>query len=274
MTPTTPGDHIVECLAAALASRLPYIKRRPFVIGLCGAQGSGKSTASLALAQNLGASGIGATVLALDDLYLPREERLALTDIHPLLGVRGVPGTHDPALGLSMINALGETGPVPMPRFDKALDTRRASAEWDVTTGPVDVVILEGWCVGALPQSDAALVQPINALERDEDPDWRWRTWVNARLATDYQPLFARIDLLALIAAPDFDVVAGWRRQQEQVLRTASKRTANLAMSDAEIDRFVLHYQRLTEHILKEMPSRADLVMRLDRERNVISRHP
>ena len=266
-----PGEQIARCVATALASHLADTKSRPFVVGLCGAQGSGKSTASLALCRHLGGIGVRAAILALDDLYLPREARLALTAIHPLLRVRGVPGTHDTALGLSILDALGRPGPVPIPSFDKALDTRRDPATWNVITGPVDVVIFEGWCVGATAQTDAALALPVNTLERDEDADGTWRTWVNARLAHDYQPLFARIDLLALIAAPDFDVVGGWRRQQERALRATTTDTETRTMSDAEIDRFVLHYQRLTEHILREMPTRADVVMRLDRDRNLIS---
>lgn len=267
-----PGKQIAALLATAIIAALPRASRVPFVVGLCGPQGSGKSTAGAVLKRALRANGLSAAVLSLDDIYLSRGEREALAAIHPLLRVRGVPGTHDPALGLALIAALGGTGRVPAPRFDKNKDDRRKERESLVA--PVDVVIFEGWCVGAAPQAPAALARPVNALERDEDGDGRWRAWVNQRLATDYRTLFARLDLLALITAPSFAVISGWRRQQEAALRAALAARGEPAihcMSDTEIDRFVQHYQRLTEHILTEMPARADLVIRLDAERNLLS---
>ena len=118
------------------------------------------------------------------------------------------------------------------------------------------VVIFEGWCVGARPQPESALETPINLLERDEDSDGRWRHWVNGQLAGVYQRLFSRIGLLVLMAAPDFGVVAGWRKQQEAALRSrllAQGKSIDGTMGECEIDRFVAHYQRLTEYILVEM---------------------
>jgi D-glycerate 3-kinase len=181
-----------------------------------------------------------------------------------------VPGTHDVSLGLAVLDACGRRGKVALPRFSKADDTRCAPEQWPVITTPVNVVIFEGWCVGARPQLDSALVAPVDEFERNEDSDGRWRHWVNRQLATTYPPLFARIDLLVLMAAPDFAVVASWRKQQEAALRdrlAAEGRPKDDAMTDREIDRFVAHFQRLTEYILVEMPQRADLVVRLDRQR-------
>ncbi len=121
--------------------------------------------------------------------------------------------------------------------------------------------------MGARAQAAGELDAPVNALERDEDGDGRWRRFVNAALAGDYQTLFGRIDALALLAAPGFDVVQGWRTQQEAELRAAGGGSA--VMNDAEIARFIQHYERLTRHILDEMPARADLVVALDAERGV-----
>ena len=39
----------------------------------------------------------------------------------------------------------------------------------------MDVILLEGWCVGRS-QGRAALATPVNELERDEDPKAIWRT--------------------------------------------------------------------------------------------------
>jgi D-glycerate 3-kinase len=133
-------------------------------------------------------------------------------------------------------------------------------------------VLFEGWCVGAAPQSDAALTEPMNALERDQDADGRWRGYVNAQLKGDYARLFARIDLLALLQAPSFDVVFGWRALQEKRLAERLARQGGLGrrvMSDEEIGAFLMHYQRLTEWILEEMPGRADIVMPIDPDHRI-----
>lgn len=238
--------------------------RRTSVIGLCGAQGSGKSTIAAATARLLAERGLSSAVLSLDDLYLPHEARARLArEVHPLLITRGPPGTHDPALGLETLEALGRPGRIALPRFDKGRDTRRPPEAWDHVQGPVDVVLFEGWCVGARAQAPEALATPVNALERDEDPDGRWRGYVNAALAGPYAALFARLDRFAFLQAPGFEVVAGWRAEQEAKLRA---RTGG-GMAPEALDRFVAHYERLTRWILAEAPSRADLVFPLDAER-------
>ena len=246
--------------------------RRPFVVGLCGAQGSGKSTVSAGLKERFEATGLKVALLSIDDLYLPREEREAVAvEVHPLLRTRGVPGTHDVALGEAVLAALGREGRVALPRFAKEDDTRRPETEWTRVTAPVDLVLFEGWCVGAVPESEPALAEPVNALEAEEDRDGIWRHWVNARLASDYRRLFARVDYLVLLAAPGFGVVSAWRGEQEQKLRAslaAEGRGLAATLDDAGVDRFIQHYQRITEHILTEMTGRADLCIALDADRH------
>lgn len=129
--------------------------------------------------------------------------------------------------------------------------------------GPVDVILFEGWCVGARAQGAAALVQPVNALERLEDPDGIWRTYVNDQLDGPYQPLFGMLHDLVLLQPPGFEVVAGWRAEQEAKLRARTGK----GMDAAELDRFLAHYERLTRWILTEMPDRADWVVPLDAQR-------
>jgi D-glycerate 3-kinase len=267
-------EDVCRPVAEAIARRRAEAGR-PIVAGLCGSQGSGKSTMSAFLVALLQAQGLRAVVISLDDLYLtlPEREELART-VHPLLRTRGVPGTHDTGLGLALFDVLTDRSgaEVSLPQFDKAEDTRAPAKTWPRVRAPVDVVLFEGWCVGAAPQIDAALIEPINVLERDLDADGRWRRYVNDRLSADYAALFARIDILALLQAPSFEVVFGWRALQERKLaeRVAREGAAGRRlMNEEEIRVFLMHYQRLTEWILREMPGRADIVMPMTADQRI-----
>jgi D-glycerate 3-kinase len=223
----------------------------------------------------LEAQGLTAAVLSLDDLYLtlPERERLA-AEVHPLLRTRGVPGTHDTALGMRLLDALrGEPGEIAIPRFDKGEDTRAPAGTWPRVIAPLDVILFEGWCMGARAQSDEALAEPVNALERNEDAGGAWRRYVNTRLKGDYAALFGRIDILALLQAPSFEVVFGWRSLQEKKLADALARqgiTGRKVMGPDEIARFLMFYQRLTEYILREMPARAGILMPMDAHHHIL----
>jgi D-glycerate 3-kinase len=238
-----------------------------FTLGICGAQGSGKSTLTAALAASLEKRGVPCAVLSLDDLYLTRAERQRLArEVHPLFATRGVPGTHDVALGLATIEALARGEAAALPRFDKARDDRLPEAEWPRAEAGTQVLVLEGWCLGARPQAEEDLTASVNALEAGEDQDGVWRRHANAALAGSYQRLFARIDRLIMLAAPGWEVVDRWREQQEAELRARAKG----AMSPSEVARFIQHYERLTRWILSEMPGRADLTVQLSEARDVL----
>lgn len=263
---------VVEAVKAMVKEGLSAVVRRPFVIGICGAQASGKSTLAAALVDECEGLGIAAVALSIDDIYLTRVERQRLAAlVHPLLATRGVPGTHDVGLGLHVLRQLGVGAAVALPRFDKGHDDRAPVGDWPNAPAACEVLILDGWCVGARPQAAEQLAEPVNDLEANEDPDGVWRNYVNSALAGSYQQLFDRIDRLVLLAAPGFDVVLEWRLQQEDELRRKAGANAPQSMDAAGVARFIAHYERLTRHILAEMPERADLVVSLDRKRNPIA---
>ncbi|MBU3076679.1 kinase [Sphingomonas sp. XMGL2] len=262
-------DNAWAPLAEAIARR-QAAAGRGILVGINGPQGSGKSTACLFLEALLhGQHGLRVATLGLDDLYLTRAERHELArGVHPLLATRGVPGTHDVALGEAVITALlSGHGAVSVPRFDKAIDDRAPEAEWPAVEAPLDVLLFEGWCIGAGPEDEAALTGPINALEGEEDGDGRWRRGVSAALAGPYAALFARLDYLAMLRPPGFEQVLEWRLVQEAKLRAA--RGPDAGMSDAAIARFVMHYERLTRHMLAALPARADAVVPIDADHRV-----
>lgn len=245
-------------LAARIAAEAARAGRG-IVVGVNGAQGSGKSTLSLFTAELLrGDYGLNVALLSLDDLYLTRAERVLLAArVHPLLATRGVPGTHDVALGLDLIErALTGVEPLLFPRFDKAQDDRAPIDSWQSITAPVDVVVFEGWCVGARPVPQVLLAEPLNALEAEEDKDGRWRRYVNAQLAGAYRTLFDRIDLGVMVCAPDFDEVAKWRLLQESKLIARTGR----GMDEPATRRFIQHYERLTRSMLADLPPTMDVV--------------
>jgi D-glycerate 3-kinase len=245
----------------------------PIIVGLCGAQGSGKSTLADALSTTFENSGVSTAVLSIDDLYLTKSERRCLSrNIHPLLATRGVPGTHDIALGLQVLDDLKCGRESVLPRFDKSIDDRAPADTWPQMPAGTELLILEGWCVGARAEHAAALVEPVNELEREHDPNGLWRTYVNEALAGAYQQLFAAIDIQIMLAAPSFDVVKDWRTEQEHALIAKVGGDAPGTMSDAEVGMFIQHYERITRHILGDMPRHADLVIALDGSRAVVGR--
>ncbi len=255
---------ILAAITSRLAAHLRPPPPAPLVVGICGAQGCGKTTLTAALIAALQARGIAAAAASLDDFYFTRAERQHLAQtIHPLLATRGVPGTHDVALALDLLDRLAAGEAAPLPRFDKARDDPLPPSEWGVAPARTQVFVLEGWCVGAVPQPPEALAAPVNALEAGEDAAGQWRAYANAALGGAYQRLFARIDLLVLLAAPGFAVVERWRGQQEDDLR----QNTGAGMEPEAIARFIAQYERLTRHILIEMPARADIVVSLDADR-------
>lgn len=225
------------------------------LIGIAGAQGSGKTTLARALAAELGAA-----QFSLDDVYLTKAERAALArDVHPLLAVRGPPGTHDLDLLDATVASLRSEDRTALPAFDKLADDRIPGPVFE---GRPAAIVIDGWCLGATPQTAADLIEPINALERGHDPDARWRTWINDRLAGSYANLFARFDLMIHLAAPSFDAVLDWRCEQEEGLVGGSLPPGRRD----ELARFIQHFERITRHMLAG-GCRAGLTFRLEADR-------
>ncbi|MDO8295530.1 MAG: kinase [Caulobacter sp.] len=241
---------------------------RPPLIGVSGAQGCGKTTLARAAAARLGGA-----AFSLDDVYLTRAERAELaTRIHPLFAVRGPPGTHDLDLADRAVAALRAAGPdsvTALPAFDKLADDRVPAADWPRVRGRPAAILVDGWCLGATRQDPATLAAPINALEREEDPNAIWRGYADEALAGRYQAFFRGFDAMIFLAAPSFEAVLDWRCEQEAGL-------LGLAPGDLPADRraalarFIQHFERITRHMLAGGVT-ADVVVRLDDQRRVLA---
>jgi D-glycerate 3-kinase len=214
--------------------------------------------------------------LSIDDFYLTRSERQYMADhVHPLFITRGVPGTHDVVLAIKVLKSLGSANQdslTPLPTFDKALDDRLPEKKWPIFQGRPDIILFEGWCVGARPEPDQHLTKPINVLEAEEDADGVWRRHVNQALGGQCAQMFGLLDALLLLKIPAFKVVYAQRLEQEQQLAQAHQEgqvetVARQTMSARELQRFIMHFQRLTEYMLDEIPGRADLILEMDEHR-------
>jgi D-glycerate 3-kinase len=245
----------------------------PLIVGLCGTQASGKSTASAQLAEHFGDQGLNVGLLSLDDLYMGRTVRAEMAKaVHPLFATRGPPGTHDTAIGIATLDAVKRGDAIMLPRFDKRADEPLSSHDWPLLESAADLLIFEGWCVGALSVPADRLGEPINALEREDDADGIWRRHWNAHLSGPTAELFARLDRLTYLRPPSFEVVHRWRCEQERDYQAAETgERAAAAMTDDQVVRFIAHYERLTRWIIEEMPGRADVTIALDERRNVQS---
>ncbi|MCW9047340.1 MAG: hypothetical protein OQK46_04615 [Gammaproteobacteria bacterium] len=239
---------------------------KPLIIGINGAQGSGKSTLSK-ITSGILEKGFGKKVISIsiDDLYKGKQQRRQLaSQVHPLLITRGVPGTHNTELGISILLQLlnKNTSDLLIPVFDKSIDDLLPTENWKKVKNEYDIILFEGWCVGSAPQTEKSLKDPINDLERSRDSDGTWRRFVNQQLESTYAELFSLIDIQVMLKIPSFNKIFEWRKLQEEKLKLSlNDNNDNNIMNDAEIKQFIMHFERLTRHTLNEMPHRSDIVL-------------
>jgi len=257
------------------------LKQGPLVVGLGGPQGCGKTTFCRVISRILNKGfGLNSVVVSLDDLYSTRKDRVKYANsTHSLFSTRGVPGTHDMPLAQSVfarLKNLKQDEVMRMPAFDKSLDDRKPVNLWPEVQGPIDVVLFEGWCVGAFSLGEA-INKPINRLEQDKDPEGIWRKAINEHLHGDYKLLFDVIDIQMWMQSPSYDVVYEWRNKQERMLEDhlhdihgGVLDTLDIKiMSPEALKSFMQYYERLTRYLLAVMPERSDVLFSLDLHQKV-----
>ncbi|KAK7045540.1 hypothetical protein VNI00_007372 [Paramarasmius palmivorus] len=248
------GNHILHHLKQGVS--------RPLFVAIQGPQGSGKSFLTGLVKTYLSNSphSLRVATLSIDDLYLPHDGLKALADTHPdnpLWRGRGQPGTHDISLGSRILESLkkGEEA-VELPRFDKSLfhgegDRLPLDGTGEIVQPPIDVVIMEGWCTGFYPISDAE-------IEARWDTVWREQKIIlgmddsivgnkeNIKQVNEalhrYVDLWSFFDVfiqlspasLASDASP-YSIIYVWRLEQEHAMKA---RNGGKGMTDAAVKLF------------------------------------
>ncbi len=211
---------------------------QPLIQGFLGGQGIGKTTLTAILTLILSHLGYSTVSLSLDDLYLTYADRQVLQSQDSRLARRGPPGTHDLKLGLQVLTQLKQNhSPVNIPRFDKSLWNGAGDRAQSEAISKADIVLFEGWFVGARP-IDPALFETAPAPILTE-LDRAFAHDMNARLR-DYLPLWQQVDRLIVLHVPDYRLSKQWRKQAEHQMIAQGKP----GMSDAEIDEFVEYFWR------------------------------
>ena len=251
-------------------------KKKPFILGLSGGQGSGKTTISSIISIILSKYfKLNVFKISIDDFYKTRKKRLELSKkVHPLLMVRGVPGTHDINIMLDFFKRIKEKKfkSIKLPRFNKSTDDRYNKKLWYSVKRRPDVIIFEGWCVGAKAEQNYSLKTPINSLEKLKDQKQIWRRFVNKQLKSKYKKLYDQLNCLLFIKAKNFSLLRQWRIKQEKKLSLKSKRSNKLKiMSDKEIINFMQTYQRITQNMFKSVPKYASIILNLNSNQQIKS---
>ncbi|PBP28866.1 hypothetical protein BUE80_DR000137 [Diplocarpon rosae] len=153
------SPYCIPFILSLLSQHRSNHRSKPFIIGLNGVQGAGKTTLVSALAKILQEKeGLQTLVCSIDDFYLSHSDQLALAARHadnPLVQHRGEPGTHDMELARELFGALKEGRECAIPEYDKSRyngqGDRVPRERWRVVNRPgetkIQVVIFEGWCI-------------------------------------------------------------------------------------------------------------------------------
>ncbi len=246
---------------------------KSIIIGLSGGQGSGKSTIAeifkLILKNNFKLNVIS---FSIDDFYKSLQERKRMSEKkHKLFLTRGVPGTHDINFLKKTLNNLKRTNfkSCYIPKFNKSTDDRYPKTKWIKVTKKPEIILFEGWCVGAKHQSIKKLIKPINSLEKNHDKEMKWRFKVNNELKNRYKFIFKQIDKLIFLKVPNFRYVYKWRVLQEKKLKLMTK--GKKIMSNIKIKKFIMYYERITRQMLVDLNFDANIVITLDKKHRLSS---
>ena len=251
-------------------------KKKPYLVGLSGGQGTGKTTISSIIKIILEKYfKLKVFKISIDDFYKTRKERLYLSKkVHTMLAIRGVPGTHDVQMMLNFFKKAKSKNfkKIDLPNFNKAVDDRLPKKNWYKIKEQPDVIIFEGWCVGAKAELNETLKKPKNSLEKVNDQKLVWREYVNKQLKSKYKRLYSQLNCMIYLKAKNFSLLQKWRLKQERKLWLKNKKPLrHKIMSKGDVINFMQTYQRITENMFKKMPKYASIILNLNSNHQIKS---
>ena len=243
--------------------------KKPYFVGLAGGQGTGKTTISSIIKIILEKYfKLKVFKISIDDFYKTRKERIVLSKkVHPMLLTRGVPGTHDINMMLDFFkkSKAKKFKNIKLPNFNKAIDDRFPKNKWNKINKRPDVIIFEGWCVGARAENKKTLKKSINSMEKTNDHKLVWRKYVNQQLKTKYKKLYSQLNCMIYLKAKNFNLLQKWRLKQEHKLWLKTKKKGcHKIMSKGDVINFMQTYQRITQNMFKNMPKYASIILNLN----------
>ena len=232
----------------------------PFIVGLSGGQGSGKTTLSEKLEELLIREKVSCCVLSLDDFYLSKAKRRELAvHIHPLAFTRGVPGTHDVDLLKEILANLSKTNltsKVKIPIFSKLSDDLLPKEKWRICSPSPRIILIEGWCIGAQPSF--LIKSPKTSWEKKNDPEGLWKSWTRKE-SGKYLSIWQTLDFMIFIKQDDFEHVVNNRWNQE--IKNFEKVGAKPSFSRQDITAFCYHFESWTYALWKHLPKLANVTI-------------
>ena len=230
----SPGPAVLSFCLDGLrrrrSARLSSACRRP--------QGAGKTTLAKRVLSLLPRHGLRGVSVSIDDFYLTREEQLRLAAAHPgnpYLEHRGYPGTHDIEIGeatITALRAIGAAGSVRVPVYDKSQHggrgDRAPESAWRDVTGPLDLVIVEGWMLGFEPVAEDRLTDARLAFPN--------------RALADYDRWHRLLDAFVVLRAADPLFVLKWRVEAEENMKAEGKTGLSREAIEDYVRRFLPAY--------------------------------
>ena len=186
--------------------------KKRIVIGISALPGTGKTTLGLLIKRLSLKMDIKASVVSMDDFYLPfAEMNIAIGD-NPWKVSRGFPGSHSIYLIEERILEWKNTGRFNYPVFDKSLRNGLGDRScWKIDFP--EILILEGWFLG-VNQISSQMISSENVKPPLHTREIEYRSKIQKNL-NEYLKIWQLIEKIWQIRPKNFSYMDKWKSNQE-----------------------------------------------------------